>query len=574
MIVLVITSASLALSYLKFHDEATKELQTSVKPPPLNSTRSFTFKIGGELVYFEFIGLEVLKDLDDMLFLPREIPANAAVAVEDHPFITSMKFSLRVKCGDPSSIYNAEIVVERYREERKEWETFMRFDLPRSVIEDRGRRLDGPLIIQSGDYYAVYLGTHFPPFETPIWFEGIEKNIRMHAILKVTVPEGVERPYEGDVLYHAGNLTVVYDRGVKPVGKNYYLDHLHVYIEPFEIPYVKFKLENVRFLSSSELSSTIELGFRNVGSLPLIGEASKISSKGYADFVADFNFITSDISIFVINGEAYNTFSGGRIFYTRNLHTIINLPKPWEEEGWAVIIFPNETLKVIAYAMVAENKVIVRGQEGEVTLRARPIPQEIIGIDADPFEYDLDLRRIFLKVKNDGSSPFFAKKADIQVLLDDRRIPVDRSWGVVPPGETGIVEIWLEEGENSINYKELAKGLFITVVVEGIEIKQTVPPLAPTLEVVDILYEMKREVQYCKGLIINIVNNWVFPVEPEWLETYINGKPLDYFYPISKKPYEIKPTEVKTLTIKFVKDVEVGSKIKVKFGATSIEVQV
>jgi hypothetical protein len=421
---------------LKLQDAVAKKQQEAVEGYPLNSSRGFTLQIGNELTYFEFISLEILKDLDSMLFMPNEIPDDAVIAFENHPFIASVKFSFRVKCsGDPSSLTIGEINIEKYYEEERAWKSFMWFELPRSAIEMRDfctHSLRIPpscslnhVILQEGDKFDIYWGVFHPPLKEPLWFNGIDKNIRLHAILHVISYDPV-RYQSGDVLYQAGNMVVVYERGFELTKKNYYVDHLHVYIEPFEIPFVKFKIEGVRFLSGSELGQKFEIILRNVGNLPIIGKAHELpylAPKGYADFVADFEFFPEDSNILTVNEEGFNTFYGGRLFYFRDPHVTINLPKPWEEEGWAVIIFPNETIKTIVYTEVKRNWVVISGQEGLITLHAKPIIQRVLGIEAYRFEYRLDLRKITIEVENDGDTPLFAEKSRCERIDKRERDP-------------------------------------------------------------------------------------------------------------------------------------------------------
>jgi len=550
------------LQTLKTQDMIAKEQQESMNYPS-NSSRSFTLRIGGKPVYFEFIGIEILKDVDSMLFMPHEIPINTTI---DQPLIASMKFSFRVNCSwKPSLVHFSDIIgeieIERYDEKEDVWKPLISFDLPYSVKESPSLI---PLILQNGDRFDVYWSTEFPPLKTPLWFNEIDRNVRLHAILRI-ISDGSEKYRTGDILYHAGNMTVVYERGLKPAGRDYYVNYLHVYIEPFKLPYAKFKVENVKFLSCSEFSSKIELTFRNVGSLPIIGKAYKLSSEGYAEFNYDFDFIPDNTIIFTINREAFT--GEGNIYYVRDPHVVIDLPKPWEKKGWAVIIFPNETVKAIVYAEIEDNQVIIKGQEGEIVLHAKPVPQRILNIDADPYGYNLELRKIIVEIKNEGSSPFFAEKAKINVSVDGKEVPIDRVWGFVPPGEVGEIELWLKTSEKScINYKELAKGFAVKVSVDDNEVVYNVPPLAPKLKVIDIIYgETLEKEKCCKGLIINIEDNWIFPVGLKWLEVYVNGKPYSYF---------IEDGESGNLIVKFTEDIELGSIIEIKLGATVLKVKV
>jgi hypothetical protein len=572
LVILLTISILLAYHILiqqKFRDEAAGGRQVLLNYP-LNTTRSFTLHADRGPVYFEFIGLEVLRDMDSMLFMPYEVPANAAVRFENLPYIAPIKFSIRAKCPeDPSSCFIGDVYIEWYDGEERVWKRLLGFGIPRHVKEVPSF-LSPYLTVQDGDRYDIYFGTNYPPLKIPLWFDGIDRNVRLHTILRF-ISDSSGNYYTGKILYQAGNMTVVYERGFKPFGRDYYVNYLHVYIEPFELPYVKFKVEDVKFLSSTELSSKVELTLRNVGSLPLVGRLLHDGRE------ADFDFTPDDmpITILTVNEKAFTVHHdfSGILMYPIWGSCIINLPKPWEREGWAVIIFPNETVKAIVYAEIRENQVVVRGQEGEIALHAKPVIQHL-NIDANPFEYSLYLEKIVVEVRNDGNSPFFAEKERIDVSVDGRRIPLDMVWGVIPPGEVGKVELRLETGENIINYKELVREITIKVSVDGGEATYSMPPLVPKLEVVDVIYDGAiMEEKYCKGLIINIENNWIFPVEPEWLETYINGKILGYFYPFPK-PYEIKPGESRKLTVDFVEKIKLGSIIEIRFGATTLKVKI
>ena len=527
--------------------------QMSMEDLPLNSTRGFTLQIGEEKVYFEFVNLEVIKDLEDMLFMPNEKPNNTVIdRFEDNPFIACMKFSFRVRASD-----FPEIMIEMFDEKVREWKGFMTLLTVPSLAAEQGGALDSILVTQDGDRFDIYWGAHFPPIETPLWFRGIDEDIRLHAILSIEIPEGAKMYHTGDVLYQAGNLTVVYERILEEEGA------LHVYIEPFELPYVKFKVEDAKFLSASEL----ELTLRNAGNLPLIGRMHW----GNRDSVSFHLFPAYLNPIIVVNGEEFDISTGYVGEIPKDPKHIINLPKPWEIEGWAVIIYPDEMLELTIFPPISENKVIVKGQEGKITLHAKPVPQRILNIDADAFEYNLDFHNIVVDVRNEGDSPFFAEKAEIDVLIDGREIPLDRAWGIIPTGEIGEMELWLEEGKNSINYKELVEGFTVKVSIDGREIVYDVPPLAPKIEVMGVKTHILWE-DVCDGIVINITNNWIFPIEAKWVEVYAEGKSIKYY---TEPSYcVVYPGKTETFTINFVDDVRIGSTVEVKLGLTSVKVKV
>jgi len=529
----------------------TEGQQTSMENLPVNSTRGFTLQIGNETVYFEFVNLEVLKDREDMLFMPNES------TVIDDPFIACMKFSFRAKdSGFPERF--PEIMIEMYDEKEREWTEVMTLLATPSLAATQGGILNSILVTRDGDRFDIYWGAYFPPVVTPIWFRGMDEDVRLHAFLRV--PE-VETYHTGDTLYQAGNLTVVYDTAA-----------LHVYMEPFELPYVKFKVEDAKFLSASEISSQLELTLRNVGSLPLIGTIHW----GDEDSIDFHVFPTYNIPIIVVNGEEFDFSSlfssvGSKCDIPRDPKHIINLPKPWEEEGWAAIIYPNETFKIIIPSLtVSENRVVIRGQEGEITLNAKPKIERITNVYAPSFP-SFTLGELDLEVKNEGDSPFFAKNATIEVWANGREVLVGRKWGVVLPNGTGRVEIGLEGWVEPVDYEELIGGFDIRVKVESEEAVYNVPPLAPKIEVTDVKTHTLWE-DICDGIDINITNNWIFPIEAKWAEVYVEGKPIEYY---TEPEYcVIDPGETETFTVNFVDDVKIGSTVEVKLGFTSVKVKV
>jgi len=302
LIVVIVVSIALMAAYFYFiapREGETEGQQTSMENFPVNSTRGFTLQIGNEIVYFEFVSLEVLKDLEDMLFMPGERPNNTVIdRFKEEPFIACMKFSFRARdaCFPEDPENYPEIVIEVYDEEEREWKRLMGLS-SYLVIH---------LVTRDGDRFDIYWGTCNPPVETPVWFRGMHEDIRLHAVLSIETPEEVETYRTGDVLY----------------------------VEPFELPYVKFKVEDAKFLSASEISSQLELTLRNVGSLPLIGTID------WDEVSVDFSvFPTSNHPtplgglfllsnpIIVVNGEEF-VLGYPKCDIPRDSKHVINLPKP------------------------------------------------------------------------------------------------------------------------------------------------------------------------------------------------------------------------------------------------------
>jgi hypothetical protein len=95
---------------------------------------------------------------------------------------------------------------------------------------------------------------------------------------------------------------------------------------------------------------------------------------------------------------------------------------------WRILIHEeqirlNETIKTIVYTEVKRNWVVISGQEGLITLHAKPIIQRVLGIEAYRFEYRLDLRKITIEVENDGDTPLFAEKSRCERIDKRERDP-------------------------------------------------------------------------------------------------------------------------------------------------------
>jgi archaellum component FlaF (FlaF/FlaG flagellin family) len=159
-------------------------------------------------------------------------------------------------------------------------------------------------------------------------------------------------------------------------------------------------------------------------------------------------------------------------------------------------------------------------------------------------------------------------------LINERGIPVDRAWGFIPPGEVGEMEIWLKYDRNSFNYKELVKGFTVKVSVDNAELVYNVPPLAPELEVENVIIsETARGEKSCDGIIINLKNNWMLPIKPERIEIHANGEVVKYYFATGAS-YNINPAESRSLTVKFLERIKEGSILEVKLGITTIRIEV
>jgi len=208
--------------------------------------------------------------------------------------------------------------------------------------------------------------------------------------------------------------------------------------------------------------------------------------------------------------------------------------------------------------------VVIRGQEGEITLNAKP-KIERINI-YDPFFLSSSLSftcgELVLEVKNEGDSPFFAENATVKVWANGKEVLVDvRRRGFIPPNETGSVEIDLEGWAEPVDYEELIDGFDIRVSVDGEEAVYKVPPLAPKIEVMDVK---------TNGVVISITNNWIFPITTDWIEMYVEGQPIKFH----AWHCDLDPNETEPLRVDFIDDVKIDSTVEIRLGCTSVKVKV
>ncbi len=145
-------------------------------------------------------------------------------------------------------------------------------------------------------------------------------------------------------------------------------------------------------------------------------------------------------------------------------------------------------------------------------------------LEASPSINGLLIRGATLLLRNNSRIPTYVSKNDIEAYLDRERLDVILKGGVlsIGPYEEVKAEVLFGLGGVLIPSDKLSNPHEVLIRVLGAESRLQIPALSPLIGLRRISYS-DIGVKALEGVVIDVENNWQYPINTAWIRVFING---------------------------------------------------
>ena len=293
------------------------------------------------------------------------------------------------------------------------------------------------------------------------------------------------------------------------------------------------------------------------------------------DFYFDEKTGSKDFARFPVNIYAYVNKNGVLEvvdeYDWRSLEVIPPIPSTavdvWKEpeHRYIVTIIPSglytltfRTSVIYPQPLLRGEKVFVGTRWGLTRLEPKLEVLKILNINTSTTYEGLTIDEVNVLLRNSGSIPIVIVRyvtegyAMLQGILDSTNLVyIAQPEVVINPGETVLVSLIPKVDGNvfldvKIRAEDLdrAHRLEIRSIYANASSELLIPPLSPSMAI-EVIEDRDLDYEYGSfrlSVRLSVTNNWVVPVEPDWIRVYLDENPLQRFdYMVSHGV--IKPDE-------------------------------